>query len=166
MGSCFSKSAIKIAVFIALLGQLVPAAIAQSVATEPVIPVSTECRFSKPSAMISSLKEMPEIASEFERLKLAIAGVGEPYRPFDLIDNSNRNLPNRKFVRAYKFDDLTIVWYIRGGFTTNWQIVEFKHQRGHQSDPLVLRATGKALSGWPCEATQALLNGVASAQGW
>lgn len=162
----FSNCAIRMAVYAALLGQSGVAAASRSSADEPTISVPSKCRFSKSSDVIPSLKDALGLADEVRRLGLDIADVGEPYRPFDVIDNSNRTLPNRKFVRAYRFDDRIIAWYIRGGFVTSWHIVEFKYQSDHQGNSPVLRATGKALSGRPCEATQALLNGVVSAQGW
>jgi hypothetical protein len=149
-----------------LLCQSTTIVVAQSVLTEPAISVPKACTFSQPAKVIKSLKEAPEIVAEFRRLRLVVADVDESYRPFDVIDETNRDLPSRKFIRAYQFNDRTIGWYIRGGFGTSWHIFEMRYQRDRKDDPPILRATGRALSGSPCDAAQALLDGVVSSQGW
>ena len=141
-------------------------AFSQSVATDPVVELPAQCRFSKPAQVKASLREAPDIASEFRRLNLTIADAGEPYVPFDLVDSA-KNLPHRQFLRAYAFADRTIAWYYHGGsIVTHVHVVELRPQRDRRDEPLVLRFTGRGLIGPPCEATEALLNGVSGASDW
>jgi hypothetical protein len=138
----------------------------QTVATEPVVSVPAQCTLSQPAQQINSLREAPEIAAEFKRLELAVADVGERYRPFDVINKESENLPSRQFIRAYRFDDRMIGWYLRGGFVVSFHIFELRVPANASGSNPKLSITGKALSGNPCKATQALLDGVTSAQGW
>ncbi|WP_156340443.1 hypothetical protein [Sphingomonas sp. Leaf17] len=143
------------------------AVVAQSVATAPSIPVPKKCTLSQPARVVASLRDMPDVASEFRRIKLDIADIGEKYIPFDLQDELSRGLPHRQFVRAYVFKNRTIVWYLRGGFVTNFHVAELREQVGlKKGDPNVLRLTGRHLSGPPCAATEAVLAGVDGQQGW
>ena len=142
-------------------------AVAQTEATRPDMTIS-DCRFSRPAAIIASLKDAPEIAAEFERQGLVVADVGEPFVPYDVIDSS-KNLPRRQFLRAYAFADRTIGWYYHGGLGTHIHVFELRKQvasdSGSPKEP-VLRLTGATLSGPPCQATQALLDGVRSLNDW
>ena len=140
---------------------------AQTVATSFSARVPVKCRFSKPARIVTSLHEIPDVAAEFHRIKLDIADVGEQFVPFDVEDEKSKDLPHRQFVRAYIFSDKTIVWYYRGGLVTNFHVVELRMRRGAMANaPLVLRLTGRTLSGPPCAATEAVLAGVDGGQGW
>ena len=138
---------------------------AQRVATSFTAPVPATCELSQPARVVTSLRDLPAVAAEFRRQKLDMADVGERFRPFDVVDGS---LPPRQFVRAYLFSDRTIVWYYRGGFVTNFHIVELRVQRDNSTKdaPFLLRLTGRALMGPPCAATEALLAGVDGRHGW
>jgi hypothetical protein len=142
-------------------------ATAQTEATRPDM-VVPDCAFGEPARVIVSLKEVPDIASEFDRLGLAIADVGEPFVPYDVVDSS-KDLPPRQFLRAYAFKDRTIAWYYHGGFGTHVHVLELREMAdgtpGAPSEP-VLRVTGAQLSGPPCRATQALLDGVRESGDW
>ena len=140
---------------------------AQTVATSFDTPVPATCQFSRPSRIVTSLRDLPDVAAEFRRQKLDVADVGERFIPFDVEDEKSKGLPHRQFVRAYVFRDKTIVWYYRGGFVTNFHVVELRMQRDTMVDaPLLLRLTGRTLSGSPCAATEAILAGVNGGQGW
>ena len=134
-------------------------AVAQSVATKPDAPVPASCKFSQPARIVASMRQLPAIASEFERLGIAMADIGEPFVPFDVVDTS-KNLPERQFVRAYVFNDRVIVWYYHGGIGTHFHAVEFRNQRDTFEREPVLRVTGRKLGGPLCKATQAMLDGV------
>lgn len=144
-----------------------PPVSAQTEATRPDMSIP-ECHFSRPAAVIASLKDAPDIASEFKRLGLAVADVREPFIPYDVFDGS-KNLPHRQFLRAYTFVDRTIGWYYHGGLGTHIHVFELRKQidfePGASREP-VLRVTGASLSGPPCEATQALLDGVRGPNDW
>jgi hypothetical protein len=86
---------------------------AQAVATSFSAPVPATCRFSQPARMVTSLRELPDVAAEFRRQNLDIADVGERFVPFDVEDEKSIGLPHRQFIRAYLFKDKTIVWYYR-----------------------------------------------------
>jgi hypothetical protein len=138
---------------------------AQTVATEPVVKLPAHCTFSKPAQLRGSLREAPEIAAEFKRHNLAIADVGEPYVPFDVIDSS-KELPHRQFLRAYVFADRTIVWYYHGGFAAHVHVSELRAQSDRRDAAPVQRFTRQRLIGPPCEATEALLRGVSGTDDW
>lgn len=149
------------------LGLGFQAADAQTVATRPSEPVPKSCALSQPARAVTSLRDLPDVAAEFRRLKLDVADVGERFVPFDVVDDSSRGLPHRQFVRAYVFKDKTVVWYYRGGFATSFHVVELAMQRDTMPNAQpTLRMTGRTLSGPPCAATQALLAGVNGGQGW
>lgn len=140
---------------------------AQTVATSFSAPVPATCHFSQPARIATSLRELPDVAAEFRRQKLDVADVGQNFIPFDVEDKNSKGLPHRKFVRAYIFKDRTIVWYYRGGFVANFHVVELMVQRDTMENaPPLLRLTGRALSGPPCVATEAILAGVNGGQGW
>ncbi|MEG3166553.1 hypothetical protein U1701_18485 [Sphingomonas sp. PB2P19] len=140
---------------------------AQTVATSFSEPVPSNCKFSKPARIVTSLRELPDVAAEFRRIKLGVADAGEEFVPFDASDEKSKDLPHRQFVRAYVFSDKTIVWYYRGGLVTNFHVVELRMGRDTMANaPLVLRLTGRTLSGPPCAATEAVLAGVNGEQGW
>lgn len=139
---------------------------AQTVATEPPTPIPAECALSRPAQVMTSLKELPAVAAEFTRLGIAVADTGEPFVPFDVVDEASENLPHRQFVRAYVFSDRIIAWYFHGGFGTHIHAVELREQRDTGDTEPVLRVTGHNLSGPPCTATQALLDGVVSGGDW
>ena len=142
-------------------------ATAQTVATSPSTPVPATCPGLKPVLVVTSLRDLPDVAAEFRRLKLDIADAGEKFIPFDVSDKASEGLPHRQFVRAYEFKDRTIVWYYKGGFVTNFHIVELRMQRDTMKNaPLMLRFTGRTLVGPPCAATEAILAGVVGGQGW
>jgi hypothetical protein len=149
------------------LGLSLQFASAQTVATSPGTPVPAKCQLSQPARIVTSLRELPDVANEFRRLKLDVADIGERFIPFDVEDASSKGLPHRQFVRAYVFKDKTIAWYYRGGFATSFHVVELTMQREATPDaPQVLRMTGRTLSGPPCAATEAILAGVNGGQGW
>ena len=106
------------------------------------------------------MKDIPEVAAEFARHGLVVADAEEPFIPGDVIDS---DLPRRQFQRAYVFDDRIIVWYYHGGFAAHIHAVEFRRMRDSRHTDLVFRLTPLQLIGPPCEATQALLDGVWSA---
>ena len=143
-----------------------PAA-AQTEATRPDMDIP-DCRFDRPATVIVSLKDAPDIAAELARQGLVVADIGEPFVPYDVVDGS-KNLPHRQFVRAYAFADRTIAWYYHGGLGTHIHAFELRQQvdsePGAPKEP-VLRMTGAQLSGPPCAATQALLDGVRGPNDW
>lgn len=143
-----------------------PAA-AQTEATRPDMAIP-DCRFDRPATVIVSLKDAPDIAAELARQGLVVADIGEPFVPYDVVDGS-KNLPHRQFVRAYAFADRTIAWYYHGGLGTHIHAFELRQQvdsePGVSKEP-VLRMTGAQLSGPPCAATQALLDGVRGPNDW
>jgi hypothetical protein len=151
----------------ALAGFVSMSAAAQTEATRPDMAIP-DCSFSEPARIIASLKEAPDIAAELDRLGLAIADVGERFVPYDVVDSS-KNLPPRQFLRAYAFKDRTIAWYYHGGFGTHVHVFELRKTvdsaPGASSEP-ILRITGAQLSGPPCRATQALLDGVRESGDW
>lgn len=150
-----------------VLGASLQPANAQSVATSFSAPVPTRCQLSQPARVVTSLRDLPDVAAEFRRQKLDIADVGEKFVPFDVEDKASEGLPHRQFVRAYVFKDTTIVWYYRGGLVTNFHVVELRMQRDTMRNaPLLLRLTGRTLAGPPCAATEAILAGVDGQQGW
>lgn len=139
--------------------------IVQAIATAPVVDIPQACAFSPQARTISSLRAAPEIAAEFKRLGVPIADVGEPYTPFDVVTDDM--LPKRQFLRAYAFKDRMILWYYHGGgMATHVHVAEFRAQRDRRDGPEVLRATGRSLTGPPCQATLALLSGVGKADEW
>lgn len=138
---------------------------AQTAATEPVVALPAHCTFSQPAQLRASLREAPEIAAEFKRHKLAIADVGEPYVPFDVVDSS-KNLPHRQFLRAYVFADRTIVWYYHGGYASHVHVSELRAQSDRSDHAPVPRFTPRRLIGASCEATEALLRGVSGTDDW
>jgi hypothetical protein len=120
-----------------------------------------DCDFAQPARLIESLKSVPAIAAEFRRNKIDVADVGEPFIPFDVVDEKSKGLPARQFLRAYEFKNRTIVWYYHGGFATHVDVVQFAMQPSSSApNGTVLRLARPALSGPPCEATHALLAGV------
>lgn len=135
------------------------------VATKPSGGVPSHCSFSQPAKEYSSLDELPEVAAEFRRQKLIMAKSGEP---FQIGDNITRpDLRTRQFIRAYVFKDSTIVWYYRRGFVTNFHIVQLRMlPNDRKGVSPALRLTGRALTGPPCAATEAILAGVDGQQGW
>ncbi|WP_156359210.1 hypothetical protein [Sphingomonas sp. Leaf242] len=144
-----------------------PPVYAQTVATSFSTPVPATCQFSRPARIVTSLRSLPDVASEFRRIKVDVADVGGKFIPFDTEDEKSTGLPHRQFVRAYVFSDKTIVWYYRGGFVANFHVVELQMRRDTMANaPRVLRLTGRTLSGPPCAATEALLAGVDGGQGW
>ncbi len=152
---------------IAALTCIGPPVSAQTEATRPDMNMP-DCHFSRPATVITSLKEAPDIAAEFERQGLIVADVGEPFVPYDVVDSS-KNLPHRQFLRAYAFADRTIGWYYHGGLGTHIHVFELRKQVASESGAskeAVLRLTGAALSGPPCQATQALLDDVRSLNDW
>ncbi|HEX8484087.1 hypothetical protein [Sphingomonas sp.] len=160
------KRALVLAVACCLEFGLQPAS-AQTVTTSFSAPVPAKCRFSKPARIVTSLRELPDVAAEFRRQKLDVADVGEKFIPFDVEDQKSKGLPHRQFIRAYVFKDKTIVWYYRGGFVTNFHVVELRMQRDTMANaPLLLRLTGRTLSGPPCAATEAIVASVNGGQGW
>jgi hypothetical protein len=149
------------------LGFGVQSLYAQTAATSFSEPVPANCNFSKPARIVTSLRELPDVAAEFRRIKLGIADAGEEFVPFDVEADKSKNLPHRQFIRAYVFSDKTIVWYYRGGLVTNFHVVELRMRRDTMANaPLVLRLTGRTLSGPLCAATEAVLAGVDGGQGW
>jgi hypothetical protein len=144
---------------------LVLAFTVQSVATNPVVELPVQCSLSKPARILTSLADAPDIAAEFKRQGLAVADAGESYVPFDVIDSS-KNLPRRQFLRAYVFADRTVAWYYHGGYATHVHVVELRPQNDRRGVEPVLRLTSRSLIGPPCQATQALLDGVSSASDW
>ena len=150
-----------------ILGVGLQTANAQTVATSFSAPVPARCKLSQPARVVRSLRDLPDVSAEFRRQKLAVADVGEKFIPFDVQDKDSEGLPHRQFVRAYVFKDRTIVWYYRGGIVTSFHIIELGMQRDTMRDaPLQLGLTGRALSGPPCAATEAILAGVDGQQGW
>jgi len=149
------------------LGFSVQSLYAQTAATSFSESVPAKCNFSKPARIVTSLRELPDVAAEFRRIKLGIADAGEEFVPFDVEADKAKNLPHRQFIRAYVFSDKTIVWYYRGGLVTNFHVVELRMKRDTMANaPLVLRLTGRTLSGPPCAATEAVLAGVDGGQDW
>ncbi|MBU0825234.1 MAG: hypothetical protein KKA44_14720 [Alphaproteobacteria bacterium] len=143
------------------------AADAQTEATQPDMRIP-DCRFSRPATIIASLNDAPDIAAEFKRLGVVVADVGEPFVPYDVVDGS-KNLPNRQFLRAYAFADRTIGWYYHGGIGTHIHVFELRKQIASEAEASkepILRLTGATLSGPPCQATQALLDGVRGLKDW
>lgn len=143
------------------------AANAQTEATRPDMTIP-DCTFSRTAHIIGSLKAAPDIAAELKRQGLAVADVGEPFVPYDVVDIS-KGLPHRQFLRAYRFADRTIAWYYHGGLGTHIHVFELREtvDPGETGDRRpVLRMTGARLSGPPCAATQALLNGVSGPGDW
>ena len=148
-------------------GASLQSASAQSVATRFSAPVPAGCQLSQPARVVTSLRDLPDVAAEFRRLNLDIPDVGEKFIPFDVEDKASAGLPHRQFVRAYVFKDKIIVWYYRGGLVTNFHIAELRMQRDTMKNaPLLLRFTGRKLVGPPCAATEALLAGVVGEQRW
>lgn len=144
-----------------------PPASAQSEATRPDMHIP-DCRFSRPATIIASLEDAPDIAAEFERQGLVVADVGEPFVHYDVVDGS-KNLPHRQFLRAYAFADRTIGWYYHGGIGTHIHVFELRKQIASEAEASkepILRLTGATLSGPPCQATQALLDGVRGLNDW
>lgn len=133
---------------------------AQTVATKPDALIPATCKFSRAARVVASMREQPSIAAEFRRLGIDLADVGEPFIPFDVVDKASKGLPRRQFVRAYVFDDRVIAWYYHGGVGTHFHAVELRHYRDTSERQPVLRITGAKLSGPPCVATQALLDGI------
>jgi hypothetical protein len=141
---------------------------AQTVATKPDIALPASCGFSQPARMITSLKDAPTIAAAFKGAKLDMADAGEPYIPYDSEDEKSRGLPHRQFLRAYEFERRTVVWYYHGGFVTHVHVVELAKQlddKGRVATVLGLRGNVN-VSGPPCKATQALLDGVVGMDDW
>lgn len=140
---------------------------AQTEATRPDMDIP-DCRFDRPATIIASLKDAPDIAAEFARQGLVVADVGEPFVPYDVVDGSKK-LPHRQFLRAYAFNDRTIGWYYHGGLVTHIHVFELRMQVASEPEapkkPL-LRLTDAQLSGPPCAATQALLDGVRDPNDW
>lgn len=133
---------------------------AQTVATKSPIVVPAECTFSEPAQIFTSLKSAPDILSEFERLRVHIADAGEPFIPFDVEDEASKGLPHRQFLRAYQFKDRTIAWYFHGGYARHIHAIELRKLRDSLESEPTLRITGNGLSGPPCKATQAPLDGI------
>ena len=69
-------------------------------------------------------------------------------------------------MRAYVFSDRIIAWYFHGGFGTHIHAIELREQRDSVETQPVLHVTDRKLSGPPCAATQALLDGVVSLGDW
>jgi len=150
-----------------LAGGLQPAK-AQTVATSFSLPVPATCNLPKPRRVVTSLRDLPDVLAEFRRQKIDMADVGGKFIPSDVEPKASEGLSHRQFVRAYVFSDRTVVWYYRGGYVSNFHIVELKMQPSDnlKGSPLKLRLTGRTLMGPPCAATEAILAGVDSNQGW
>jgi hypothetical protein len=140
-------------------------AMAQTVATTPDIALPEQCEFSKPAQLITSLSDLPEVAAEFDRLRIDIADSGEPFVPYDFEDEASRGLPHRQFLRAYVFTDQIVVWYYHGGFGTYVHVVDLRKVTSASEPNGSLMALAN-LTGPPCVATQALLNGVQDLSEW
>lgn len=134
--------------------------------TEPPVRIPDTCAFSEPANIVNAMRDAPAIADEFRRQRIAIADRGEPYRAFDVVDRHNAHLPDRQFVRAYRFGHRWVIWYVRGGFGTAWHVREMEEYRETPDGPVQLRMTFRTLGGEPCRATQALLDGVVSPNGY
>lgn len=154
------------ALALCLSGTLSPTVAGQTVAISPDAPVPATCTFSRPARVVTTMRDVPDVAAEFRRQKLAMADVGERFIPFDVEDSASKGLPHRQFVRAYIFDDRVIVWYYRGGFITNFRAIELRRLGDSDGSAPILRLTGAMLGGPLCLATQALLDGVNGQPGW
>ncbi|HEX7693489.1 MAG TPA: hypothetical protein VF409_03305 [Sphingomonas sp.] len=133
------------------------AAAGQEGATKPDIAIPGECRLSQPATVAGSLKDVPDVAAELKRQGIELADTGER---FQLYDVTVRGLPTRQFVRAYVFSDRTILWYFHGGQAAHLHVVELRLVRNPTEAAPLLRLTGNTLTGPPCLATQAMLDGV------
>lgn len=132
--------------------------------TRPKVTLPEQCSFSQPAQRIDTLKALPAVAREFERQKLVVADVGEPFIPYDVSEGIHP-LPHRQFLRAYVFPTRTIVWYYHGGLATHLHMIELRMKQDTYEPQPVLHLTGTNLSGPPCQATQAILDGVMNFDG-
>lgn len=138
------------------------ASTAHAAPAKPDVMHPANCELSQPARIVTSLRDLPEIRSEFQRQKLRLVDDRE-----NSAGSSEANASH--FVRAYIFSDKVVVWYEqRGGFVNIFHIVEMKKQGDSSAkfSPVLLRFTGNSLSGPPCAATEAILEGVHSIQGW
>jgi hypothetical protein len=123
-----------------------------------------ECAFAERPTLVFAMRDAPMIAHEFQRQRVAIADAGEAFNWTDVVGPPA--VPERQFARAYGFGERWIVWYWRGGFGVTLHIREMVEFTPVPGGPMALRMTPNALGGEPCQATQAILDGVRSAQGY
>jgi hypothetical protein len=131
------------------------------------------CRLRHRVTYLPRLETMPaSIQADFRSRVGSIAGPNEPFNPSDVI-YSGDSTPSRRFLRGVQSGDYWFIWYEHGGYGLQRHVLAYSmtvNGNAHVSgEPQRAGPTDRVettlvenMTGDPCLATDAILDGVSS----
>lgn len=115
---------------------------------------------------VNRMTDLPEtVSSEIARV-FASGGISEADGPFNSTDFVDGPVPWRRFLRAYRSADYTIIWFEVGGNAGGPRTIALRRStRAPASSPAFQARPGTIFVGDLCAASKAILAGVVSANG-
>jgi len=129
------------------------------------------CRMRHRVRVLSRLEDLPaSIQADFHNRVGRIAGPGEPFNSSDVYVMGDMT-PDRRFLRGVQSGDYWFIWYEHGGFAFHRHVlayaIRFNGTSSLSGEPHRARPNERVetslqanLTGDPCVATDAILDGV------
>jgi hypothetical protein len=140
-----------------LVGSLASAAHAEA----PLLPT---CELGDRVALVERLDQLPADARAGLQHGFAVAhGIAEVGAPFAASDSTPGNLPEARFIRAYRAGDTWMVWFERGGVGLGTHTVALGYRTDEAGNRSIGLMPGGSFAGDLCAGTKAYFAGVRSA---
>lgn len=130
----------------------------------PDMPSLPACDLGKGTRLARSIAELPrEVAAEIMRVfgTDGLSDAGGPFNSTDVIDGP---VPRRRFIRAYVFQDRSIIWFQTGGFAGGPRTISVIRRYSTTADKARFQTIpGTVFGGNLCAASKAIMAGVLTA---